>query len=178
MTIPEAASLVLQAGSMAKGGEVFVLDMGQPVRIDELARRMIALSGHTMRDGRNPEGDIEIHYTGLRPGEKLYEELLIGENVSGTEHPMIMRAMEHSPGWEAVQVLLAEMLRALEKFDCDRARKLLAQAVQEYRPAAQIHDLVWAVKNVPLSVVVDPLPERRQPDVVVRHLRAVPRTDL
>lgn len=176
MTIPEAASLVLQAGSMAKGGEVFVLDMGQPVRIDELARRMIALSGHTVRDERNPEGDIEIQYTGLRPGEKLYEELLIGENVSGTEHPMIMRAMEHSPGWVAVNALLIEMLRALEKFDCERARQLLGQAVQEYKPAAQMHDLVWAARHKPLEI--EEPPERRTVDQVVRHLRAVPRADL
>jgi FlaA1/EpsC-like NDP-sugar epimerase len=175
MTIPEAASLVLQAGSMARGGEVFVLDMGQPVRIDELARRMIALSAHTVRDERNPEGDIEIQYTGLRPGEKLYEELLIGENVSGTEHPMILRALEHAPGWEVVQGLLAEMLRALERFDCERARQLLGQAVQEYKPAAQMHDLVWAARHQPLDV--EEAPERRV-DQVVRHLRAVPRADL
>ena len=175
MTIPEAASLVLQAGSMARGGEVFVLDMGQPVRIDELARRMIALSGRTVRDERNPDGDIEIQYTGLRPGEKLYEELLIGENVSGTEHPMIMRATEHAPGWEVVQGLLAEMLRALEKFDCERARQLLGQAVQEYKPAAEMHDLVWAARHKPLEIVETP--ERRSVDQVVRHLRAVPRVD-
>jgi FlaA1/EpsC-like NDP-sugar epimerase len=177
MTIPEAASLVLQAGSMAKGGEVFVLDMGPPVRIDELARRMIALSGRTVRDGRNPDGDIEIQYTGLRPGEKLYEELLIGENVSGTEHPMIMRALEHSLGWDFVHTLLIELQRALEKFDCERARHLLGQAVQEYQPATLMHDLVWAVRNVP-EAVPEPLPERRPAEAVVRHLRAVPRADL
>jgi FlaA1/EpsC-like NDP-sugar epimerase len=177
MTIPEAASLVLQAGSMAKGGEVFVLDMGQPVRIDDLARRMIALSGHTLRDARNPEGDIEIHYTGLRPGEKLYEELLIGENVSGTEHPMILRAMEHSPGWEAVHALLVEMQRAMEKFDCERARQLLGQAVREYQPATLMHDLVWSVRHAPIAPP-EPVPERRAAEAVVRHLRAVPRTDL
>ena len=177
MTIPEAASLVLQAGSMAKGGEVFVLDMGQPVRIDELARRIIALSGHTLRDGHNPEGDIEIHYTGLRPGEKLYEELLIGENVSGTDHPMIMRAMEHSPGWDEVQTLLTEMARALEKFDCERARQLLSQAVQEYQPATQMHDLVWSVSHAP-AAAPEPVIERRTGDVVVRLVRAVPRTEL
>jgi FlaA1/EpsC-like NDP-sugar epimerase len=177
MTIPEAASLVLQAGSMAKGGEVFVLDMGQPVKIDELARRMIALSGRTLRDGQNPEGDIEIHYTGLRPGEKLYEELLIGENVAGTDHPMIMQAAEHAPGWDAVQALLVEMQRALLAFDCDRVRKLLGQAVQEYRPASQMHDLVWSVKNGQPSVP-EPLPERRVADTVVRLLRPAPRTDL
>ncbi len=95
MTIPEAAQLVIQAGSMAKGGDVFVLDMGRPVRIDDLARRLVNLMGLTVRDANNPEGDIEIEYTGLRTAEKLFEELLIGTNVTGTDHPMIMRAMEH-----------------------------------------------------------------------------------
>jgi len=176
MTIAEAASLVLQAGSMSKGGEVFVLDMGQPVRIDELARRMIALSGRTVRDARNTDGDIEIQYSGLRPGEKLYEELLIGENVSGTDHPMIMRAMEHSPGWEFVQALLVELQRALEKFDCERARQLLGQAVQEYQPATLMHDLVWAMRNEEAEVPRS-LPEPRPAEVVVRYLRPVGRTD-
>src|SRR5690606_12567145 len=91
MTIPEAAQLVLQAGSMAQGGDVFVLDMGEPVRIVDLARRMIKLMGASVRDENNPDGDIEIVFTGLRPAEKLYEELLIGGNVVGTGHPMIMR---------------------------------------------------------------------------------------
>jgi FlaA1/EpsC-like NDP-sugar epimerase len=177
MTIPEAASLVLQAGSMAKGGEVFVLDMGPPVKIDELARRMIALSGRTLRDERMPDGDIEIQYTGLRPGEKLYEELLIGDNVAGTEHPMIMQAAEHAPGWDAVQALLAEMNRALVAFDCDRARRILGQAVQEYRPAAQMHDLVWSARNGQTGAP-EPLPERRAADSVVRLLRPAPRADL
>lgn len=99
MTIPEAAQLVLQAGSMGKGGDVFVLDMGKPVRIADLAKRMISLMGLTVRDEENPDGDVEIVYTGLRPAEKLFEELLIGTNVTGTEHPMIMRAMEHSLPW-------------------------------------------------------------------------------
>jgi len=102
MTIPEAAQLVIQAGSMAKGGDVFVLDMGRPVRIDDLARRLVNLMGLTVRDANNPEGDIEIEYTGLRTAEKLFEELLIGTNVTGTDHPMIMRAMEHrrrGRGW-------------------------------------------------------------------------------
>ena len=177
MTIPEAASLVLQAGSMAKGGEVFVLDMGKPVHIDALARRMISISGHTVRDEHNPQGDIEIRYSGLRPGEKLFEELLIGENVSGTEHPMIMQAKEHSPGWEVVERLLAEMQRALEKSDCERARELLCEAVKEYQPAAQIHDLVWATRHAP-AAVPEPVIERRTGDAVVRLVRAVPRAEL
>ncbi len=97
MTIPEAANLVIQAGAMAKGGEVFVLDMGDPVKIVDLAQRMIQLSGHEVKDDKHPDGDIEITFTGLRPGEKLYEELIIGEdNVQDTDHPLIMQAMEHS----------------------------------------------------------------------------------
>jgi FlaA1/EpsC-like NDP-sugar epimerase len=143
MTIPEAAQLVVQAGSMAKGGEVFVLDMGKPVRIEDLARRMINLMGLTTRDSNNPDGDIEIEYTGLRPAEKLFEELLIGNNITGTEHQMILRAMEHSLPWDQVESLLEELLVALRKFDCRRARELLLDAVAEYNPSAGIEDLVW-----------------------------------
>lgn len=143
MTIPEAAQLVLQAGSMGEGGDVFVLDMGQPVKIDELARRMIALMGLTVRDQSNPEGDIEIHYTGLRPAEKLYEELLIGSNVTGTEHPMILRAIEHAPTWEEVQELLEEMAVAVHSFDCQHVLVVLERAVREYRKAPQMFDVVW-----------------------------------
>jgi FlaA1/EpsC-like NDP-sugar epimerase len=146
MTIPEAAQLVLQAGSMARGGDVFVLDMGKPVRIEDLARRMIGLMGLTVQDEDHPDGEIEIIYTGLRPAEKLFEELLIGNNVTGTEHPMIMRAMEHSLPWVTVQQTLEQMLIALNKFDCPRARELLMQSVVEYRPVGEIQDLVWAKK--------------------------------
>jgi FlaA1/EpsC-like NDP-sugar epimerase len=95
MTIPEAAQLVIQAGAMAKGGEVFVLDMGEPVKIYDLARRMVELSGLSVQDDQNPHGDIEIVVTGLRPGEKLYEELLIGEDPVSTTHPRIMMAREN-----------------------------------------------------------------------------------
>jgi FlaA1/EpsC-like NDP-sugar epimerase len=166
MTIPEAASLVLQASAMSKGGEVFLLDMGQPVVIDDLARRMIALSGLTVRDEHHPDGDIEIRYTGLRPAEKLYEELLIGEGATGTDHPMIMQATERGPAWEYVQLLLTEMRQALEQFDCERARHLLTRAVREYSPAERMHDLVLLRKQAaPVEV--------RAP-VAARHLRAVP----
>ena len=144
MTIPEAAQLVIQAGSMAEGGDVFVLDMGKPVRIGDLARRMVHLMGLTVRDEQHPEGDIEIAYTGLRPAEKLYEELLIGNNVTGTEHPMILRAIEHSLPWERVQSLLEEILVAMSRFDCHRALHLLGEVVEEYKPAPESHDLVWA----------------------------------
>jgi len=142
MTIPEAAQLVIQAGSMAEGGDVFVLDMGKPVRIGDLARRMINLMGLTVRDEQHPDGDIEISYTSLRPAEKLYEELLIGNNVTGTEHPMIMRAIEHSLPWERVQTLLEEILTAMNRFDCHRAMHLLGEVVEEYKPAPEFHDLV------------------------------------
>ena len=103
MTIPEAAQLVLQAGAMAQGGDVFVLDMGEPVKISELARQMVMLSGFTVRDATHPHGDIALHITGLRPGEKLYEELLIGDNPQPTEHHRIMRAQEASIAWEQLQ---------------------------------------------------------------------------
>jgi FlaA1/EpsC-like NDP-sugar epimerase len=144
MTITEAAQLVIQAGSMADGGDVFVLDMGKPVKIGDLARRMIHLAGFTVRDEEHPEGDIEISYTGLRPAEKLYEELLIGNNVTGTEHPMILRAIEHSLPWDRVQELLNEILAAMSRFDCQRSLQILSDVVAEYTPAPEPHDLVWA----------------------------------
>jgi FlaA1/EpsC-like NDP-sugar epimerase len=143
MTIPEASQLVLQAGAMANGGDVFVLDMGQPIKIADLARRMVHLAGLTVRDETNPEGDIEIRYTGLRPAEKLYEELLIGNNVSGTEHPMIMRAMEHSLPWEQVQEILHNLLIVMGQFDVGAACGLLRESVSEYRPTGDIVDKVW-----------------------------------
>jgi FlaA1/EpsC-like NDP-sugar epimerase len=143
MTIPEAAQLVLQAGAMAEGGDVFVLDMGKPIRIADLARRMVHLAGLTVRDEQSPEGDIEICYTGLRPAEKLFEELLIGNNVSGTGHPMILRAMEHSLSWEQVQQLLADLMIAMGQFDVRTASDLLQAAVREYQPGGEIVDGVW-----------------------------------
>ncbi len=143
MTIPEAAQLVIQAGAMARGGDVFVLDMGQPVRIVDLARRMINLAGRSVRDAANPAGDIEIRFTGLRPAEKLYEELLIGNNVSGTEHPMIMRAVEHSLPWAQLEPMLRQMLDLSRDGDAPAALKVLRQVVQEYMPANRVHDLVW-----------------------------------
>ncbi len=147
MTIPEAAQLVLQAGSMAKGGDVFVLDMGKPVKIADLARRMIHLMGLSVRDDDNPDGDIEVLYTGLRPAEKLYEELLIGDNVAGTEHPRIMRAVEDCMPWLDIEVLLDQLLKACEAFDCESARGLLRQAVAGYRPSSSIRDLVHDRKS-------------------------------
>ena len=148
MTIPEAAQLVVQAGSMAKGGDVFVLDMGRPVRIDDLARRLVNLMGLTVRDANNPDGDIEIEYTGLRTAEKLFEELLIGSNVTGTDHPMIMRAIEHHLPWMKMQQILNDLLVALASFDCHRTLALLAEAVAEYQAEVDIRDYVWTRKAV------------------------------
>jgi FlaA1/EpsC-like NDP-sugar epimerase len=156
MTIPEAAQLVLQAGSMGTGGDVFVLDMGHPVEIDELARRMIRLSGLTVRNESNPDGDIEIEYSGLRPGEKLYEELLIGSNVTGTGHPMIMRAIEPSPTWEEVRELLAELSIAVNQIDCRQIMAILERGVREYRSSPVIHDLVFGQRPPP---EVAPMPD-------------------
>jgi FlaA1/EpsC-like NDP-sugar epimerase len=121
--------------------------MGKPVRIDELARRMIGLMGMTVRDEKNPDGDIEIEYSGLRPAEKLFEELLIGNNVSGTDHPMILRAMEHALPWERVEELLREMQLALRAFDTERTIALLGEAVVEYKAASPLHDLVTQEKR-------------------------------
>jgi FlaA1/EpsC-like NDP-sugar epimerase len=166
MTIPEAAQLVLQAGSMAKGGDVFVLDMGRPVRIDDLARRLVNLMGLTVRDGTHPDGDIEIEYTGLRTAEKLFEELLIGSNVTGTDHPMIMRAMEHHLPWAKMQEILNDLLVALASFDCHRALALLGEAVAEYETGIDIRDYVWTRKAVlphaPAAKVADFAAKRRQ----------------
>ena len=143
MTIPEAAQLVIQAGSMGSGGDVFVLDMGSPVRIADLAKRMIQLAGYTIRDEKHPEGDIEIRFTGLRPAEKLFEELLIGKNVTGTEHPRILRAMEHSLTWEQIRHVIDDLAQCSARFDCERAREILLRAVPEYRPTERVQDHVW-----------------------------------
>ena len=134
MTIPEAASLVIQAGAMAQGGDVFVLDMGEPVKIVDLAKRMIHLSGLEVRDGMHLEGDIEIKFTGLRPGEKLYEELLIGENVVGTQHPKIMRASEGCLPSAKLKQLLSELDDCLEERSPVKVIELLMQLVPEFKP--------------------------------------------
>ncbi len=147
MTIPEAAELVIQAGSMARGGDVFVLDMGKPVRIQDLACRMIRLMGLTVRDDANPDGDIAIEFIGLRPAEKLYEELLIGSNVSGTEHPRILRADEDFLEFDELSMLITELENAAQKLSYDDARDLLLRSVKEYKPSNGIDDLVWHRKN-------------------------------
>ena len=142
MTIPEAAQLVIQAGSMGQGGDVFVLDMGEPVRIAVLAEKMVHLSGLSVRSEKNPHGDIAIEFSGLRPGEKLYEELLIGDNVTPTEHPMIMRASEEHLPWEAFKQVLDGLLEALEDDDFQRVRQILRATVDGYKPEGEIVDWI------------------------------------
>jgi FlaA1/EpsC-like NDP-sugar epimerase len=137
MTIPEAAQLVIQAGAMAKGGDVFVLDMGDPVRIMDLATRMIELSGLCVRDAGNPDGDIEIEITGLRPGEKLFEELLIGNNPRPTSHPRIMKAHEEFLAWPVLLEKLTQLEAVLEGRDVEGTKDLLIELVSGYAPQEQ-----------------------------------------
>jgi FlaA1/EpsC-like NDP-sugar epimerase len=140
MTIPEAAQLVIQAGAMAHGGDVFVLDMGEPVRIIDLAQRMVELSGLQVKSEQNPTGDIEIQITGLRPGEKLYEELLIGDNPQPTQHARIMKALEDSLPWNELQTLLHALDDAMVQNDVTTVRALLQTCVQGYQPAGEVVD--------------------------------------
>ena len=143
MTIPEASQLVIQAGALGKGGDVFVLDMGESVKIADLARKMIHLMGLEVKDLNNPDGDIEVQFTGLRPGEKLYEELLIGENIEATSHPRIMTAQEVSLEWDAFQTLLSELDKSCHDFDIPMVQKLLLNAPTGYKPSSSLCDLVW-----------------------------------
>ncbi len=143
MTIPEAAQLVLQAGALGDGGDVFVLEMGDSIKIDDLARSMIHLSGLEVCDDDNPDGDIVIEYTGLRPGEKLYEELLIGNNVTGTEHPKIMRAAEEKLSWAELLIFRDKFEAACNRFDTNEMKLLLEQVVTGYRAEKGIVDHVW-----------------------------------
>ena len=134
MSIPEAVQLVIQAGSMAKGGDVFVLDMGAPIKILDLAYRMIHLSGLTPIDNNNPDGDIEIKFTGLRPGEKLYEELLIGKDVIQSEHPRIMQAKEESLSNEKVEAIVENIVKAYKNQDDAVIKDILINSVSGYIP--------------------------------------------
>ncbi len=147
MTIPEASQLVIQAGAMGSGGDVFVLDMGQPVKIIELAHRMIRLSGLTLKNEQNPNGDIEVKITGLRPGEKLFEELLIGDNVLGTHHPRIMKANEQLLPWAELRALLLRIDAACHHFDHEQLRSLLLEAPAAFTPTDGICDLVWKARG-------------------------------
>ena len=151
MTIPEAAQLVIQAGAMAKGGDVFVLDMGQPVKIMDLARRMVELSGLTVKDEEHPEGDIEIAVTGLRPGEKLYEELLIGDNPKPTMHPRIMKAHEEFIPWEVFEGKLQALEMALNVNDVGVIRTMMQELVTGYAPSDEIVDWVYLEQLADLS---------------------------
>jgi FlaA1/EpsC-like NDP-sugar epimerase len=143
MTIPEAVELVIQAGAMGTGGDVFVLDMGKPVRIYDLAKKMIRLSGLEMKDETHPDGDIEIKYTGLRPGEKLYEELLIGDNVSETDNPLIMRAQEDMLAWDDLEPILNSLQTAIKNCDQKKLRELLVQIVPGFKPQCEITDVLY-----------------------------------
>jgi len=143
MTIPEASQLVIQAGAMGQGGDVFVLDMGEPIRIVDLAKRMIHLSGLQIKDDTHPNGDIDIQFTGLRAGEKLYEELLIGDNVSKTSHPRIMRAEETMIPWSELEQMLKALQQATKNDDFEQIRVVLQQAVSGFVPQCEIGDLLW-----------------------------------
>ncbi len=147
MTIPEAAQLVIQAGAMGTGGDVFVLDMGDPVKISDLAVKMIHLSGMNVKDKLNPDGDIEIEYTGLRPGEKLFEELLIGDDVTQTDHRRIMSAHESMLTWETLENLLIRLDDACHNFSHETIRRLLLEAPTGFVPKDGICDLVWQAKE-------------------------------
>jgi len=142
MTIPEAAELVIQAGAMGYGGDVFVLDMGEPVHIIDLAKRMIRLSGYEILDSEEPDGDIEITITGLRPGEKLYEELLIGSNVSKTQHIKIMSAKEEVINLSTLELLIDELKMSIEESDFVQTRKVLQKAVSGFEPQCDVVDEV------------------------------------
>jgi FlaA1/EpsC-like NDP-sugar epimerase len=139
MSIPEAAQLVIQAGAMATGGEVFVLEMGTPVKIDDLARTMIRLSGLEVRDETHPDGDIAIEYVGLRRGEKLYEELLIGENTTGTSHPRIFKNSEPILTFEELIAALERLEDAIQRVDEKELQDMLRATVEGYVPAATVH---------------------------------------
>lgn len=150
MTIPEAAQLVIQAGAMGEGtgGDVFVLDMGEPVKINELATKMIHLMGFTVKNESMPDGDIEIEYSGLRPGEKLYEELLIGDNVTGTLHPRIMRAEEDAYTWNEIQTYLERLKDSINQSNSEEVRQLLVEVVKGFIPSGKNEDVLWG-ENIP-----------------------------
>jgi FlaA1/EpsC-like NDP-sugar epimerase len=159
MTIPEASQLVLQAGTMGKGGDVFVLDMGAPVKIADLAKKMIRLMGLTERTDSHPEGDVELIYTGLRPGEKLFEELLIGNNPQGTSNPRIMMATEVSLPWEEVEKILKQLMAASRTFDCASVVNILHSAPTGYTPLKELEDFVWCASRGRSASVAAEAPE-------------------
>ncbi len=152
MTIPEAAQLVIQAGSMGLGGDVYVLDMGEPIKIADLAKQMIHLMGLSVRDEENKSGDIEIQYTGLRPGEKLREGLLIGENVTGTDHPRILRASEDFLPYSELIKILESLRNACATADCARIREIMYDAPTGYVPNTEICDHLFIAQNMTSGV--------------------------
>ena len=147
MTIPEAAELVIQAGAMGKGGDVFVLDMGEPVKIVELAKKLIRLSGMELKTIDNPDGDIEIKFTGLRAGEKLYEELLIGDNVSSTDHERILSAREQHLSEKEINLFLREIEEAEKTGDTKALKETLKNAIVGFTPDKEIVDVMYLKKN-------------------------------
>jgi FlaA1/EpsC-like NDP-sugar epimerase len=148
MTVSEAVELIIQAGAMGTGGDVFVLDMGKAIKIKDLAEKMIRLSGLKVRDELHPGGDIEIKYTGLRAGEKLYEELLIGDNVSKTDNSLIMRAKEDMLNWHDLKLLLDELRDAIDNSDHDNLRNLLIEIVPGFKPQSEISDILYKDKKL------------------------------
>jgi UDP-N-acetylglucosamine 4,6-dehydratase len=166
MTIPEAAQLVIQAGAMGLGGDVFVLDMGDPIRIVDLAKRIIHLSGLEVKDDEHPEGEIEISFIGLRPGEKLYEELLIGDNVSETTHKRIMRAEEQVIPWAELETLLATLEKATKNEDFERVRAVLKYAVTGYAPQCGVEDLLWKRGTMACAAPIENAGQKKPPDVL------------
>ena len=162
MTVQEAAQLVIQAGSMATGGDVFVLDMNEPIRIVDLAKKMVHLMGYDIKDENSYRGDIAIEYTGLRPGEKLHEELMIGESVTGTEHPKIVRAEEETLSWEALQKLLDRLRKACSNIDLQEIRTVLIEAVDGFEPKEEVSDPLWdinkSMEDMPVKEVANVTP--------------------
>jgi FlaA1/EpsC-like NDP-sugar epimerase len=149
MTIPEAAQLVIQAGAMATGGDVFVLDMGEPVKIIDLAKRIVELSGLSLKNKENPNGDIAIEITGLRPGEKLYEELLIGDNPLPTNHQRIMKSHEQFLPWDELNSYLDSLDISLTENNVPLIRKILKDIVSGYQPDAKVVDWIYRELNKP-----------------------------
>ena len=148
MMVSEAVELVIQAGAMGEGGDVFVLDMGKPIKINLLAKKMIKLSGLKIKDESNPDGDIEIKYTGLRPGEKLFEELLIGKNTVDTDNPLIMSAREDMIPWDELKPVLENLKKAVEKNNNEKIREILIQLVPSFKPQSKIVDHLHKIVNL------------------------------
>ena len=147
MSIQEAAELVIQAGALSKGSEVFILDMGKPIKIIDLAEKMIRLSGLEVYNDEKKEGDIEIKFTGLRDGEKLYEELIIGDKVTKTAHNRILQADEESLNWEEIEILLDEFRSAFSTRDESKAHQLLIKSISGFKPYSGLNDLIFKLKS-------------------------------